>query len=166
MVTINERKDLIDALRAPNRNIAVYRDTDLSVTVMSLATDQRLRLTGIVGDGLAQIKEPAVGWVQSLYLKQVSDGGMTKGKAYRLRNTPELSQGLAAYYEPGAKMNDGPAANSIVYLTNPEDSYVEGGRKLIRVFFVGKFGSERAGYVSQGSVGSVLGDTSSNFVAV
>ncbi|MBD1911371.1 MULTISPECIES: hypothetical protein [unclassified Leptolyngbya] len=166
MVAINERKDLIDALRAPNRTIAVYRDTDLSVTVMSLAADQRLKLTGIVGDGLAQIKEPTVGWVQSLYLKQISDGGMTKGKAYRLRNTSELSQGLAAYYEPGAKMNDGPGANSIVYLTNPEDSYVENGRKLIRVFFVGKFGSERAGYVSQGTVGSVLGETSSNFVAV
>lgn len=165
MVAISERKDLIDALRAPNRNIAVYRDTDLNVTLMGLAPDQPLRLTGIVGDGLAQIKEPVVGWVQSLYLKQLSSG-MTKGKAYRLRNTPELSQGLAAFYEPGAKMNDGPAANSIVYLTAPGDSYIEGGRTFIRVFFTGKSGNERAGYVSQGSVGSVLGETSSNFVAV
>lgn len=165
MVAINERKDLIDALRAPNRNIAVYRDTDLNVTLMGLAPDQPLRLTGIVGDGLAQIKEPVVGWVQSLYLKQLSSG-MTKGKAYRLRNTPELSQGLAAFYEPGAKMNDGPAANSVVYLTSPGDSYIEGGRIFIRVFFTGKSGNERAGYVSQGSVGSVLGETSSNFVAV
>jgi len=165
MVAISERKDLIDALRVPNRNIAVYRDMDLSISLMGLAQDQPIRLTGVVGDGLAQIKEPVVGWVQSIFLKQVSDG-MTKGKAYRLRNTPELSQGLIAYYEPGAKMNDGPAANSIVYLTEPADSYIESGRIFVRVFFTGKSGNERAGYVSQGPIGSVLGGPSSNLVAV
>jgi len=165
MVEIRERKDLIDAMRAPNRNIAVYRDTDLSITVMGLNPDQPLRLTGIIGDGLTQIKEPVVGWVQSTFLKPISND-MTRGKAFRLRNTPALSQGLLAYYEPGAKMNDGPAANSIVYLTVPPDSYVESGRVFIRVFFTGKAGGLRAGYVSQGPVGSTMGEPSSNFVAV
>jgi hypothetical protein len=165
MVAIYERKDLIDAVRAANQTIWIYRDSEMSGNIMQLAPEAQVRLTGIVGDGLAQVKTPRVGWVNARNLKMPSQGDYTKGTAYRLRNTPELRNGLLAYYEPGASMNDGPAASSTVYLTVPGDSYVENGRIFIRVFFAGKFGSERAGYVSQGSVGSTLGEPSSNFVA-
>jgi len=167
MVTINERKDLIDELRTTNQTIWIYRDSDLTGNIMQLAPDTQVSLTGVVGAGLAQIKTPRVGWVNAGHLK-ILDGssGYTPGKAYRLRNIPELQNGLLAYYEPGSPMNDGPAANSIVRLTEPVDSYEANGRVYIRVFFTGKSNTSRAGYVSQGPIGSILGAASSNFVAV
>ncbi|MEO1146150.1 MAG: hypothetical protein AAFY26_11200 [Cyanobacteria bacterium J06638_22] len=166
MVAIYERKDLIDEVRVANQPIWIYRDSEMTGNIMQLAPEAQVRLTGIVGDGLAQVKTPRVGWVNAGNLKMPFQGGYTKGTAYRLRNTPELRNGLLAYYEPGASMNDGPAATSTVFLTVPGDSYVENGRIFVRVFFTGKFGAERAGYVSQGPVGSTIGETSSNFVAV
>jgi len=167
MVTLFERKDLIDAIRATNQSIWIYRDSEMNGNIVQLAPEAQVRLTGIVAEGLAQVKTPRVGWVNAANLKMPSSPiDYVKGKAYRLRNTAELQNGLLAYYEPGAKMNDGPAANSLVNLTEPSDSYVENGRIFIRVFFTGKSGATRAGYVSQGPVGSVLGESSSNFVAV
>lgn len=166
MVAIYERKDLIDAVRATNQTIWIYRDSEMTGNIMQLASEAQVRLTGIVGDGLAQVKTPRVGWVSAANLKMPSQDGYQPGKAFRLRNTPELQSGLRAYYEPSADMNDGPAANSTIYLTEPADSYVENERVFVRVFFTGKFGATRAGYVSQGPVGSKMGESSSNFVAV
>lgn len=166
MVAIYERKDLIDAVRATNQAIWIYRDSEMTGNVMQLAPETQVRLTGVVAEGLAQVKTPRVGWVNAGNLKVPTSNGYDQGKAYRLRDTAELRNGLLAYYEPGAKMNDGPAAGSTVYLTEPGDSYVEEGRVFIRVFFTGKAGITRAGYVSQGPVGSKLGEASSNFFAV
>ena len=165
MVSINEKIDLVDQARDTTRAVSIYLRSDLSGTVTTLPENRRIKLTGIVGEGIAQIKEPVVGWVQSTYLKMPSTG-LQKGKRYRLRDTPELSDGLSGYDIPGVKQNDGPAAKSIVHATDPFDSYVEGGRIFIRVFYTGKAGNERAGYVSQGSVGSVLGAPSSNLEAL
>ncbi|MGG6292817.1 hypothetical protein ACQ4M4_00215 [Leptolyngbya sp. AN02str] len=162
MVAIFEKEELIDQLRATNRKINVFAHTSLAKSVRELNAESVVKLTGVVGDGLAQIKEPVVGWVQSTHLKAASSG-MQKGQRYRLRNTPELSQGLAAYHVPGSPQNDGPAANSFVFVTNPADSYLENGRRYIRVYYTGVNGNERVGYVSQGPVGSVLGQASSNF---
>lgn len=164
MVNINEKIDLVDQARDTNRAVSIYLRSDLSGTVTTLPENRRVKLTGVVGEGIAQIKEPVVGWVQSTYLKMPA-GGMQKGQRYRLRDTPELSQGLSGYDIPGVKQNDGPAARSTVYATDPFDSYVEGGRIFIRVFYTGKAGNERAGYISQGPIGSVLGTPSSNLEA-
>ena len=165
MVSINEKIDLVDQARDTTRAVSIYLRSDLSGTVTTLSENRRIKLTGIVGEGIAQIKEPVVGWVQSTYLKMPLSG-LQKGKRYRLRDTPELSDGLSGYDIPGVKQNDGAAAKSIVHATDPFDSYIEGGRIFIRVFYTGKAGNERAGYVSQGSVGSVLGAPSSNLEAV
>ncbi len=164
MVSINEKNDLVDQARDTTRAVSIYLRSDLSGTVTTLPENRRVKLTGIVGEGIAQIKEPVVGWVQSTYLKMPSSG-MQKGKRYRLRDTPELSNGLSGYDIPGVKQNDGPAAKSTAYATDPFDSYVEDGRIFVRVFYTGKAGNERAGYVSQGSIGNVLGTPSSNFEA-
>ncbi len=165
MVSINEKVDLVDQARDTTRAVSIYLRSDLSGTVTTLPENRRIKLTGIVGEGIAQIKEPVVGWVQSTYLKMPSSG-LQKGKRYRLRDTPELSDGLSGYDIPGVKQNDGPVAKSIVHATDPFNSYIEGGRIFIRVFYTGKAGNERAGYVSQGSAGSVLGAPSSNLEAV
>ena len=166
MVSINEKIDLVDQGRDTNQSATIYLNSNLSGTIVTLPQNRRVKLTGVVGEGIAQIKEPVVGWVESKYLKMPSAPTMQKGKRFRLRDTPELSSGLIGFDIPGAKQNDGPAAKSIVHVTEPFDSYPEEGRLFIRVFYTGKAGNERVGYVSQGSLGSVLGTPSSNFEAI
>ncbi|GAB4468238.1 MAG: hypothetical protein OHK0037_25640 [Elainellaceae cyanobacterium] len=160
MVTIQEKRELVNQTRETNRTVQVYDYADLSGVGINLPSSQRVKLTGIVGDGLAQIKEPVIGWVNATYLKTPTE--TRKGARYRVRMT-SAPNGLRAYWEPGKAQNDGPAGGATVFLTEPQDSYVEGGRKFVRVFYTGKANNERIGYVSQGPIGSNLGQPNSNF---
>ena len=171
MVDIQEDKALVNAIRQTNLNVQVFDFADLTSFVTTLSSGRRVKLTGIKGSGIAQLKEPVVGWVNAANLAVISvvtPGSFEKGKSFRVN----ASNGLKAYFEPGASEEDGPANGSTVFLTNPGDSFLAPSSNpdinnvFVRVFYTGTGGKERVGYVSQGPEGSTLGGADSNLRAI
>ena len=157
MGNIQEKRDLVNEVRETNLDLPVFDFADLTSTVTTVLTGQRVKLTGIVGDGIAQIKEPAIGWVKSANLR------FAKGKSY----TVAVSSGLLAFSQDHVFQDDGPLGNATVHLTVPEKSHTAKGndgldKTFVRVIYIGKDNEEHMGFVSQGPVGSTPGGADSN----
>ena len=163
MVDIQENRDLVNQFRDVNLALEVFDFADLTSTVTSLPSGQRVKLTGIVGEGIAQIREPVIGWVKAANLR------FARGKSFTV-NATNAPSGLLAFSMPGqVSQNDGPAGGATVFLTVPEDSFdapsstTGTNNTFVRVIFTDKNGDDRIGFVSQGPVGSTMGGNDSNF---
>lgn len=62
-----ERPELVDACRfSPRGNLEVFADAALTRRLFTLTSASTpVYLTGVVGTGIAQIKDPALGWIRT-----------------------------------------------------------------------------------------------------
>lgn len=165
---LSERADYVGACRASGpTTIAVFEDSRLTKPAGNVPANTQVVLSGILGSGIAQIKAPTIGWVQSANLKLCSGGTpptkpdtVVRGECRKLRDPAvdgptyaDLRGGLKAYDQPGKgpqiheAQQDGPGKGATVYLTKP--AQVEG--KWVRVFYTSLSGKERLGWVSLGT---------------
>lgn len=163
-----ERADYVGICRASgSTSIAVFEDARLTKPVGNVPANTQVILSGVLGAGIAQIKAPTVGWVQSANLKLCSGGTppakpqtVAQGECRKLRDPAvdgptyaDLRGGLKAYDQPGKgpqvyeAKQDGPSQGATVFLTKP--AQVEG--KWVRVFYTSLSGKERLGWVSLGT---------------
>ncbi|HEY9639600.1 MAG TPA: hypothetical protein V6C57_03910 [Coleofasciculaceae cyanobacterium] len=179
---VYERVNRINVCRQANATTEIFLNTALgpiNQRVGTVTAGTRVTLTGVLGDipgigGVAQIKQPVVGWLRAANLKECSNEptNPTKGACYSIRTTA-APNGLYAYEDPktGQRQTyngqfDGPAGGSRVYLLNPPLATQTVGTKVfIKVYYTSLNGSDRVGWVSQGPVGSVIGSSTSNFAA-
>lgn len=68
-----ERSDLIGACRVSSNSLDVFADSDRTRRVLTLAPSIQMTLTGIVGDGIAEISYPARGWISTVTVEACSD---------------------------------------------------------------------------------------------
>lgn len=163
--TLSERSDYVGACRAAGtQTLTVYDDARLSRSIGTIPASSRVTLTGVLGNGTAQIKAPYVGWVQAGQLKQCDstpNPTPQKGACRRLRDPDldgaqyeSLRYGLAAYDLPNKQQpqkygqyQDGPDKGAQVYFTDPRQ--IDG--KWVRVFYTSLSGNDRLGWVSLGT---------------
>jgi hypothetical protein len=177
-----ERTSYINGCRQATATTEIFLNTALGPVnqrVGTVTTGTQVTLTGVLGTitgigGVAQIKQPVVGWVRAANLTTCDDGGLPgKGTCYVVRRT-NAPNGLSAYDNPGRDpqrypnrptgAQDGPDAGSRVYLTNPPTAaQTYNGKVFVKVYYTSLSGGERLGWVSQGTVGSVIGSPTSNF---
>jgi hypothetical protein len=58
--------------------LKVYADTAKTQTVSELQPFTRVTLTGVLGEGIVQISQPSVGWVEAATLLTNCDAGSTR----------------------------------------------------------------------------------------
>lgn len=175
-MNIHQDPSLMDAQRETKRAISVFlynkdelhqrEKADLDgMIVAELESGQYVTMTGFVGDGIAQIKSPFSGWVDSTHLRMPTNPGA------QLKVLESAApNGLIAYDELNVPqkdkdgLDDGPDAGSIVHLADPLTRFFDDqGRELILISYRGRHNKYRKGYVSQGAPGCKLGDENSNF---
>lgn len=184
-----ERSSFINTCRSSGiQPITVSSDITRNNYTTTIQPYTRLNLTGVIAYNnsgqvqYVQISQPVVGYVPTATLMTNCNAGPTptpaptptgKGACYLIRRAV-APNGLAAYDSPGGTpqrhpnsptgSQDGPAAGSRIYLTNPATpSQVQNGRTFVKVYYTSLSGSERTGWISQGPSGSVAGAPSSNF---
>ena len=167
--TLSERTDYIGTCRGTTAAVNIYEDTQLTRRVGTVAARSSVTLTGVLGNGIAQIRTPSVGWIQTTNLVTnctggnpggPGDGNAQRGECRRLRDPDvdgagyeSLRFGLRAYDNPGTTpqtyqgSTDGPGKGARVYLTNPSQT----NSKWIRVFYTSVSGRERLGWISAGT---------------
>ncbi|MBW4490485.1 MAG: hypothetical protein KME12_22125 [Trichocoleus desertorum ATA4-8-CV12] len=168
--SLSERPDYIGTCRRTTAAVNIYEDTQLTRRVGTVAARSSVTLTGVMGNGIAQIRTPSVGWIQTTNLVTNCTGGnpgngtppgnAQRGECRRLRDPDvdgagyeSLRFGLRAYENPGTTpqiyqgSSDGPAKGARVYLTNPSQT----NGKWIRVFYTSVSGRDRLGWISAGT---------------
>lgn len=166
--TLSERTDYIGTCRGTTAAVNIYEDTQLTRKVGTVAARGSVTLTGVLGNGIAQIRTPSVGWIQTTNLVTNCTGGSNptppdntqRGECRRLRDPDvdgagyeSLRFGLRAYDNPGTTpqthqgSSDGPAKGARVFLTKPSQT----NGKWIRVFYTSVSGRERLGWISAGT---------------
>lgn len=79
-IPLFERSGYVGSCRSSGATaISVYTSTAQTAVVRQLQPYTRLTLTGVLGEGLAQISAPAVGWVRSATLLTNCDAGPGPG---------------------------------------------------------------------------------------
>ncbi|MBD2097919.1 hypothetical protein H6F90_22875 [Trichocoleus sp. FACHB-591] len=167
-ITLSERTDYIGTCRGTTAAVNIYEDTQLTRRVGTVAARSSVTLTGILGNGIAQIRTPSVGWIQTTNLVTNCTGGnpgdnpgnVQRGECRRLRDPDvdgagyeSLRFGLRAYDNPGTTpqtyqgSSDGPAKGARIFLTKPSQT----NGKWIRVFYTSVSGRERLGWISGGT---------------
>lgn len=68
-----ERSDLIGACRVSPNSLDVFADSDRTRRLLTLAPSIPMTLTGIVGNGIAEISYPARGWISTVTVETCSD---------------------------------------------------------------------------------------------
>nr|WP_290226695.1 hypothetical protein [Trichocoleus desertorum] len=166
--SLSERPDYIGTCRGTTAAVNIYEDTQLTRRIGAVPARASVTLTGVLGNGIAQIRTPSVGWIQTTNLVTNCTGGNTpttpgnaqRGECRRLRDPDvdgagyeSLRFGLRAYENPGTTpqvyqgSSDGPAKGARVFLTNPTQT----NGKWIRVFYTSVSGRDRLGWISAGT---------------
>ncbi|HEY9858467.1 MAG TPA: hypothetical protein V6D16_03100 [Candidatus Obscuribacterales bacterium] len=167
--SLSERPDYIGTCRGTTAAVNIYEDTQLTRRIGTVPARASVTLTGVLGNGIAQIRTPSVGWIQTTNLVTNCTGGDTggntggnaqRGECRRLRDPDvdgagyeSLRFGLRAYENPGTTpqtyqgSSDGPGKGARIFLTNP----VQTNGKWIRVFYTSVSGRERLGWISAGT---------------
>jgi len=178
-VALTERNDYRNTCRNSGAiPLKLYGDARLTQILDTLPVNTILTLTGVVGNGIAQIKAPKMGWVQSAtlttacsmisesnslptdldtnpkYCRRLRDS-KTDGSDYQL-----LDIGLVAFDRPGVSLQrfgneaDGPGRAAIVRVTRlPPEIQVHDGRNWIRVKYMGQGNVPRIGWIANGPAG-------------
>ncbi|MFQ3629087.1 MAG: hypothetical protein SNJ81_16120 [Cyanobacteriota bacterium] len=136
-VQVFERPSYVNTCRNSGANtLAVYTSTAQGTVVRQLQPYTRITLTGVLGDGIAQIREPAVGWVRSATLLTNCDARPPVdpvGQCYQVTQ-PELIVRSAPY---GAILSSVLSGDRI-YGTNPiQRQTTSDGRIWQRVYYRG-----------------------------
>lgn len=160
---LTERSDFVGGCRLTSEALSVFDDARQTQPTGSLAAETRVTLTGVLGEGIAQIRSPRLGWIRvaSLRTCEVANPNPVRGECRRLRDPitdgpayEELRFGLRAYDNPGRGIQvdnqgnpDGPTRGARVFFTAPPQ-FSDG---WVRVFYRSRSGFERVGWVSLGS---------------
>lgn len=156
-VQVFERPSYVNTCRNSGAStLAVYTSTAQGTVVRQLPPYTRITLTGVLGDGVAQIREPAVGWVRSATLLTNCDAGPPLdpvGQCYQVTQ-PELVVRSAPYETILSSVLSGDR----IYGTNPvQRQRTADGRIWQRVYYRG---TTNLGWVAETGTGGV----GSNFV--
>lgn len=130
-----ERTTYVGVCRSSgNTALPVYTSSTLGQTVRTLNPYTRVVLTGVLGNGTAQISSPAMGWVRSATLLTNCDAGQEtggRGACYQVAPT-ELSVRTAPYGSVLASL----AQNQRVYATAPPNRQTTSdGRVWLQVYY-------------------------------
>jgi len=155
-----------DSYRYTNTRLPVHGDSSLKGTpIQTLGPETKVKLTGYVDAGIAEIKEPCSGWVSSVDLafyirvkntyKVVSENKLLvfKNTGYP-QNVPNA----------GVEIQDSIDSQSLVDLTEPPDRFVGGnkpehgkpghvqsGHTYTRAYYTSRTGDKnKVGYVDEG----------------
>lgn len=138
-VQVFERPSYVNTCRNSGTSaLTVYTSTGQTTVVRQLQPYTRITLTGVLGAGVAQIREPAVGWVRSATLLTNCDARPPVdpepvGQCYQVTQ-PELVVRAAPY---GAILSSVVSGNRI-YGTNPvQRQTTSDGRIWQRVYYRG-----------------------------
>lgn len=178
---LTERSDYVGACRKTTATaLTIYEDSRLTKSVGTVQSNTVVTLTGVLGNGTAQIRVPSLGWIQSAtlstdcssveppastlpadidtnpkYCRRVRDS-KTDGANYK-----DLDRGLIADDNPGKGVQtylgtpDGPGGAAVVRLTrDPAESQDVGSLRWIRIRYTSRSGEKRVGWVSNGSLAS------------
>lgn len=177
--TLTERADQIDACRGTTTPLTIYTTSTLTGAIGTVLENSSVTLTGIFGTGVVQIKAPQLGWVATNTLISncggAPDGGLpvdidtNPQYCRRLRSVAfdgpayaDLNAGLAArntangtfQYAGSSNQTDGPTKAAIVrFPGKASDLQDAGGRRWIRVKYMGLAGTPRVGWVPNGPEG-------------
>lgn len=136
-VQVFERPGFVNTCRnSGTSTLAVYTSTAQSTVVRQLQPYTRITLTGVLGDGVVQIREPAVGWVRSATLLTNCDARPPVdpvGQCYQVTQ-PELVVRSAPYGTILSSVLSGDR----IYGTNPtQRQTTSDGRIWQRVYYRG-----------------------------
>jgi hypothetical protein len=158
-IPLVERPSYIGECRSSGASLlTVYQDSSLTLPIADLDPYTRITLTGVLGEGVAQLEEP-LGWVRAATLLLNCDAGPDPdpdpdpelGTCYQV--VPPL--GLIARETPAGSAQtyqgqfDGPAGNSQVYGTIPPQRQTAEARTWQRVIYISLSGDERLGWVAE-----------------
>jgi hypothetical protein len=153
-VQVFERPSYVNTCRnSGTSTLAVYTSTAQGTVVRQLPPYTRITLTGVLGDGVAQIREPAVGWVRSATLLTNCDARPPVdpdpvGQCYQVTQ-PELVVRAVPY---GAILSSVVSGNRI-YGTNPiQRQTTSDGRIWQRVYYRG---TTNLGWVAETGTGGI-----------
>ncbi len=176
---LTERSDYVGVCRTTANAAPLYENARLTKEISLVPANTQVTLTGVVGNGIAQIKQPEVGWLRSAsLLSRCGDGTVSPlppdidtNPIYcrRLRSAQVdgaayayLNAGLVAFDQPGGTMHryrgqpDGPSGAAVVRLTqSPAQTQVYGDRDWVRVKYRSQSGSQRIGWIALGSTGGL-----------
>ncbi|WP_146141010.1 hypothetical protein [Stenomitos frigidus] len=177
--TFIERVSQIDTCRGTTSALTIHKSSALNDPIGNVPANTSVRLTGIFGTGVVQIKTPLVGWVSTNALVTTCGAPPTEGLPADLDTNPrycrrlrsvevdgsayaDLNTGLVARNTPGgdfqyvgnSNQTDGPMKAAVVRFperaTDLEDA---GGRRWIRIKYMGFQGTPRVGWVPNGPAG-------------
>lgn len=177
--TLIERADQIDTCRGTTTSIPIYTTSTLTGAIGTVPENSSVTLTGIFGTDVVQIKAPQLGWIATNTLISncggAPDGGLpvdidtNPQYCRRLRSVAldgpayaDLSTGLVArntangtfQYVGTSRQLDGPMKAAIVrFPGKATDLQDVGGRRWIRVKYIGLAGTPRVGWVPNGPEG-------------
>ncbi|MBF2085764.1 hypothetical protein [Thermoleptolyngbya sp. C42_A2020_037] len=151
-VQVFERPSYVNTCRNSGAStLAVYTSTAQSTVVRQLQPYTRITLTGVLGDGVAQIREPAVGWVRSATLLTNCDARPPVdpvGQCYQVTQ-PELIVRSAPYGTILSSVLSGER----IYGTNPvQRQTTADGRIWQRVYYRG---TTNLGWVAETGTGGI-----------
>ncbi|MBD1911820.1 MULTISPECIES: hypothetical protein [unclassified Leptolyngbya] len=114
--------------------LPVYSSSTLGQTVATLQPYTRIVLTGVLGNGTAQISNPSLGWVRSATLLTDCDAGEeTGGRGACYQVAPAV---LAVRTAPYGNLIASLAQNQRVYATAPPNRQTTSdGRIWLQVFY-------------------------------
>ncbi|BAU44469.1 hypothetical protein [Leptolyngbya sp. O-77] len=151
-VQVFERPSYVNTCRNSGAStLAVYTSTAQGTVVRQLPPYTRITLTGVLGDGVAQIREPAVGWVRSATLLTNCDARPPVdpvGQCYQVTQ-PELIVRSAPYGTILSSVLSGER----IYGTNPvQRQTTADGRIWQRVYYRG---TTNLGWVAETGTGGI-----------
>ncbi len=177
--SLSERSDYVGACRTTANATPLYENARLTKEISLVPANTQVTLTGVVGNGIAQIKQPGVGWLRSASLLNRCDDGVVSplppdidtNPIYcrRIRNSQVdgaayayLNAGLVAFAQPGGEMHryqgrpDGPGGGAVVRLTqSPAQTQAYGDRDWVRVKYRSQSGTQRIGWIALGPRGGL-----------
>ncbi|XGV98462.1 MAG: hypothetical protein ACAF41_05900 [Leptolyngbya sp. BL-A-14] len=177
--TLTERPDQIDTCRGTTTPLTIYTSSTLNGAIGTVPANSSITLTGIFGAGVVQIKAPQLGWIATNTLVTncggAPDGGLPPDidtnpqYCRRLRSAEvdgpayaDLNAGLVArntangefQFVGNSNQTDGPTKGAIVRFSGrATDLQDAGGRRWIRIKYIGIAGLPRVGWVPNGPTG-------------
>lgn len=177
--TLTERADQVDTCRGTTASITIYTTSTLSGAIGTVPENSSVTLTGIFGTGVVQIKAPQLGWIATDTLISNCGGAPDGGLPIDIDTNPQycrrlrsieldgpayadLSTGLIArntangtfQYVGSSRQTDGPRKAAIVRFSGrATDLQDAGGRRWIRIKYIGLAGTPRVGWVPNGPEG-------------
>jgi hypothetical protein len=177
--TLTERADQIDTCRGTTTPLTIYTTSTLTGAIGTVLENSSVTLTGIFGTDVVQIKAPQLGWIATNTLVSNCGGAPDGGLPVDLDTNPQycrrlrsvasdgpayadLNAGLVArntangifQYVGNSNQTDGPTKAAIVRFSGKATDLQDGGgRRWIRVKYIGLAGLPRVGWVPNGPEG-------------